>query len=339
MKAKTKFRLKRQFQSFAKSCRYLFFRLQNTASHHRKAIIFFLALWALWFFGLGAIGGWLLSKGTIQQFPEITVEDKIIVFSPHVDDEAIGTSGIIQEAKAKRATILVVYMTNGDDNATSVIGEGKSLKLPPNEFIKLGEIRAEEGKKALKILGLEEDEYIFLGYPDSGLNLMLSRYFNTTTPYASRGTKLTYNPYGFTYRQKQSYTGANALADVTQIIRDFGPTMVFVTHPRDKHPDHSATFKYVSQALEDLGQNPRVYGYLVHYALYPPEKKLETNDYLYPPKNLFSPNGWYSFDLSAEQEQTKLEAIDQNETQRKWVALSNFLQSFVKRNEIFELIE
>lgn len=335
MKRKTK----KFLRSIWKSCRYLLTRLEKTTIRHKRVIIAFLILWALWFFGLGALGGWLLSKGTIRQLPKITAGDKVLVVAPHVDDEIIGAGGVLQEAKKNGAKVLVVYMTSGDDNAASVIGEGKSMKLPPNDFLKLGETRAKEGERALKVLGLGEEEYLFLGYPDGGLNLMLSRYFNTTTPYSSRGTKLTYNPYDFTYRKKQSYTGANVLTDVTKIVKDFDPTIIFVSHLRDKHSDHSATFKYVHQALEDSGKNPLLYGYLVHYTLYPPEKELAIGDYLYPPKKLFSHDGWYSFNLSSEQEQMKLVAVNENETQRKWIVLSNFLQSFVKRNEIFELIE
>lgn len=46
--------------------------------------------------------------------PEIQASDRIIIFSPHPDDESLANSGIIREAVKMNASILVVMMTNGD---------------------------------------------------------------------------------------------------------------------------------------------------------------------------------------------------------------------------------
>ncbi|MDR2544579.1 MAG: PIG-L family deacetylase [Methanobrevibacter sp.] len=49
-------------------------------------------------------------NGTI----EIKSNDRIIVFSPHPDDDILANSGLIQEALRKGAEIKVVFMTVGD---------------------------------------------------------------------------------------------------------------------------------------------------------------------------------------------------------------------------------
>ncbi|MDD5731716.1 MAG: PIG-L family deacetylase [Patescibacteria group bacterium] len=318
-------------------------KIYRTTFKYKKVIIAILIIYAFWFFGLGIIGGWLISKGTLSSFPDFTKEDRILILAPHIDDEIIGAGGIIQQAVAKEASVKVVYMTNGDDNLGSVLSEDKTLEPTPDDFIALGEQRVTEGKKATKLLGLNEENLIFLGYPDKGLSSMLNNNFNT--PYTSQSTRFNYNPYQGTYRSKQSYTGANVVDDLKKIISDYKPNIIFVSHPRDQHPDHSSTYLFMekSLALAGLEKKPQVYTYLVHYSLYPPNKSLQTNRFLHPPKRLFTKEGWYSFDLTDEQENKKLDALNQNLSQIKSISFTgtfgSFMKSFVKRNEIFELMD
>jgi hypothetical protein len=60
---------------------------------------------------------------------------------------------------------------------------------------------------------------------------------------------------------------------------------------------------------------------------------------MYPPNNLFTKEGWFSFDLSSVQQDRKIKAINENKSQVETLSMNNFLHSFVRRNEIFELME
>lgn len=304
---------------------------------YRKIIILFFIIWALWFFGLGALGGWFLSKGVLEKFPEINQLDRILILAPHIDDEIISSGGLIQEAK-KKAEVKIVYMTNGDDSLSAVIKEKKSLKVDPNDFVVLGQQRMEEGKKATTILGLTREDIFFLGYPDKGLYPMLNKFYSQNNPYTSQGTKFNYNPYQETYKSEQLYTGSDLVSDLEEIIRDFSPTIIIVPHPRDKNSDHRATYLFLEKVLSEKKINAKIFAYLVHYSLFPP-RNLSSNAFLYPPKKLFSQKGWYSFNLSTEQKVKKIEAINQNVSQHEPRPFYDFLQGFVKRNEIFEEVE
>jgi len=321
--------------------RKTFGKIFKTASKYRKIIIIALVIYAFWFFGLGIIGGWLISKGTLSSMPDFAKEDHILILAPHIDDEVIATGGVIQQAVGVGAQVEVVYMTNGDDNFGSVITEDKTLSTTPDDFVALGERRIQEGKNATKVLGLSENNLIFLGYPDKGLTPMLST--NYSAPYTSISTRFNYNPYQGTYHPKQTYTGANVVGDLQEVINDFKPDIVFVTHPRDQHPDHSATYEYLQKSLVTLETKPKIYAYLVHYSLYPPTKNLQTNRFIHPPKKLFTKEGWYSYDLVDDQENKKLDALNQNLSQTQEINFTGtygpFLRSFVKRNEIFELMD
>lgn len=113
--------------------------------------------------------------------------------APHIDDEVISSGGLIQQAISLGAQVKVVYMTNGDNNLYSVVTKDKSLKVSPQEFVSLGEQRMQEGLNATSVLGLSSENVIFLGYPDRGLSLMFSKFYDT--PYTSTGTEFNYNPY------------------------------------------------------------------------------------------------------------------------------------------------
>ena len=313
-----------------------FSSIKQIGSKYKKIIIIAVfIIWGLLAFGLGSIISWFfLSKATLDKFPEITKNDRILIIAPHIDDEVVSSGGLIQQAKSVGSQVKVVYMTNGDENLYSIIGEDKSLKISPQEFVSLGEQRMQEGVNATQILGLTKDDLIFLGYPDGGLSSMLNKFYDT--PHTSRGTKFDYNPYQGTYKKEQSYTGVNVFSDLEEIITNFNPNIIIVSHPRDKQPDHRATYQFLEKILTDKNFQGKVFTYLVHYKMYPPDQKLNMNEFLYPPEKLFSQKGWVSFDLTQEQENKKLEAVNQNKSQLEFSEVNNLIRSFVKRNEIFE---
>jgi LmbE family N-acetylglucosaminyl deacetylase len=311
--------------------------LKNISLRYRKIIIFLFVFWGIWTFGLGALSGWLLSKGGLEKFPGIQKNDQILIIAPHIDDEAISSAGLIQQALNVGAKVKIIYMTNGDDNLFSIAKQERDLRLNPNDFIKLGEKRMSEGEKATQILGLKREDLFFLGYPDRGLYLMFNNFYNT--PYSSQGTKLTYNPYNGTYKTQQNYTGSNVTADLEEIIKNFQPTIIIVSHPRDKNSDHRATYFFLNKVLNSQVNKTKIFAYLVHYSFYPPQRKLSPNEFLYPPKKLFSQKGWFSFDLSSAQEKKKLVAIEKNSSQKEFGQFYDLLHSFIKRNEIFEEME
>jgi LmbE family N-acetylglucosaminyl deacetylase len=316
--------------------RKTFRKIFKAVSKYRKIIIISLIIYTFWFFGLGIIGGWLLSKGTIHSFPDLTVNDRILILAPHIDDEVIVAGGLIQEAIRVGVKVKVVYMTNGDNSSSTVITADKDINYDPNYFIDLGENRMREGESATATLGLQRSDIIFLGYPDKGLEPMLTTYFSK--PYTSQGTRFNFNPYDGTFSKKQEYNGQNVIADLDKIYSEFKPNIIIVPHPRDKHMDHRATYKYVEKIVLEKDLDTKIYSYLVHYSLYPAKKRLETYSFMYPPKSLFTKEGWYSYDLSSEQQDKKLLAVEKNDSQMRALTMGGFLKSFVRKNEIFELM-
>ena len=82
-------------------------------------------------------------------FDNIKKDEKIIIFSPHPDDDVIGCGGVLQLFPNKK-NILVVYMTSGRGG---LIGN------------KVENIREKEAILSLKVLGYNETNLIFLNLP------------------------------------------------------------------------------------------------------------------------------------------------------------------------------
>ncbi|MGZ7108649.1 MAG: PIG-L family deacetylase, partial [Methanobacterium sp.] len=85
-----------------------------------------------------------------DDFPEIKSSDRIVIFSPHPDDETLGNSAIIREAVEKNATILIVMMTNGDAFSPDFFNMFLNKNNESNFTGNIGEMRHDEALNAIK---------------------------------------------------------------------------------------------------------------------------------------------------------------------------------------------
>lgn len=90
---------------------------------------------------------------TLKDVPAAVQGQKVLVFSPHPDDETIAVGGYIAQSSAQGADVRIVLVTNGN--------------FHHNESVRYAEFR-----KATGILGVPESNLVFLGFPDSKLRGM-----------------------------------------------------------------------------------------------------------------------------------------------------------------------
>lgn len=81
---------------------------------------------------------------------------KVLVLSPHQDDETIGAGGTLLLAARSGANVTCVYVTDGSLASPSV---------PPKE---MAEVREQEARRVWKVIG---GQIIFWHYPDGGIPL------------------------------------------------------------------------------------------------------------------------------------------------------------------------
>ncbi len=198
-----------------------------------------------------------LLVGVLMFFCVSSTAAKILVVAPHPDDEALMFSGVIYSALSRGEQVKVVLMTNGDLNGVTV-----------------GNTRQDETVSAMvNSLGMQESNIIFLGYPDAGLTVIYNSYTLSGDIYsAANGQSSTYGRRGlgstdyhyYISGAHATYNRQNILSDLKSVITDFQPDNIFLTNQNDLHPDHSTTYLFVVDALNDISSSNPNYKPIIH---------------------------------------------------------------------------
>ena len=262
-------------------------------------------------------------------------DDRILVLAPHPDDEVLGCGGVIQDAVAMGLPLRVVFLTYGDNNQWSFLVYRKHPVFIPAAVRQMGLVRHDEAVAADRVLGLSPDQLTFLGYPDFGTLRIWEAHWRDRPPFRSMLTHVTEVPYPNARRRGASYAGEEVLKDLTEIVREFRPTKVFVSHPGDHMPDHAALYLFTRVALWDLepALRPEVYPYLVHFRGWPRPRGFQPTEDLSPPSSLIRAIAWRENRLSPQELERGQVAIRAHRTQ--YGSSARYLLSFVRPNELF----
>ncbi|MHB8069016.1 MAG: PIG-L deacetylase family protein [Desulfobaccales bacterium] len=298
-------------------------------------------LWlGLLVFGLAVCPG-VQAEGPVALEPLISQETRLLIFAPHPDDESLGAAGLIQRVLTKGGRVKVVFMTNGDGFPGGVEKEVHISHPTAADYRKYGKERRMEAVKAIARLGLKKSEAIFLGFPDGGLSCLRRQFLAGPAAYRSPFTLADCPPASAVIIPHTGYTGHDLTREIECVISDFRPNLVATTPPQDEHPDHSATYCFVKQALAHLGRknpylNPRVLTFLIHFGQWPIGQGAGTGLRLDPPEG-FPDKGinWASLGLTPEEAVAKRRAILEYQTQM--IVMGRYLLSFAGSNELFIL--
>ncbi|MFA7243813.1 MAG: PIG-L family deacetylase [Patescibacteria group bacterium] len=274
------------------------------------------------------------SLNFMPNMPDPRENDTILIFAPHNDDEILGTGGYIAQAVQNGAKVIVVFITNGDGHHFTTAEEFRKLYPSASDYISSGYKRQDESKNALSVLGVHNDNIIFLGYPDRGIYSLFVK--NWSRPYESPYTHTSSTPYNNSYLPNVSYTGKNLDKNIKDIIENYKPTIVLATSIYDRHSDHRATGEFVMKGVGETGSNAAYFSYLVHYRNFPSDSGLHKDKSITPPVRLTSgARIWYKFNLTRGQIDSKESAINKYKSQISDPFLKRLMQSFIRNNEIF----
>ena len=265
----------------------------------------------------------------------INPDDRVLIFAPHPDDEAIGTSGVIQRALAAGSKVRVVCYTNGDNNEFAFIIYEKRLTFRKMEFIHMGEVRRQETLNAMGFLGLKQSDIVFLGYPDFGTMEILTKHWGKTVPFRSYLTRSTHVPYEQALSYGAPYVGESILKDIKSVIFDFKPNKIFVSHPGDGNRDHRALYLFLQVALWDMDgaiKRPEIFPYIIHAGDWPKRRGYHPELMLTPPED-FKGSLWQELLLSGGELQKKNAAIGFYKSQIE--CDPPYLFTFARKNELF----
>lgn len=279
-----------------------------------------------------------VSVHTIKDnFPEISSSDRIIIFSPHPDDETLGNSAIIRQAIEKNATIMIVVMTNGDAYSQDFFNMFLKFSNNSNSSGNIGDNRHDEVINATQKLGLNESNIVFLGYPDAGLKeLFINNWdYNNLYKRPKGSNQFDHSPYSFSYEKNAPYCGANVVKNLDQIMDDFKPNMILIPDDGDDHQDHWATSAFVRYVAVQRNYNGIIYNYLVHKGSeWPTPFYYSPDDKLLPPSEILELDAtWMKLPMNKSNEKLKEEAVESHQTQI--FAMKDLLESFIRVNEVF----
>ena len=211
--------------------------------------------------------------------------DRILVISPHPDDEIIAAGGLIQNAIQDKATLRIAEITDGNKHG-------------------LKDLRYQELKDAVALLGVNAQEISFLNFPD--------------------GLAKNYIP--------------EIQNNLSQIISQFKPTILVYPYGLDEHPDHKAVHAAVENIIQKSNIAVTRYQYLVHYPRYPRPGGYQPNNFLLPMlKTIDFTTSWSQLPVNGNEEQAKHMALNQYRSQlsAKNPVLRELLVAFVRKNELF----
>lgn len=210
-------------------------------------------------------------------------EDRLLIFAPHPDDEVLAAGGLMALAKQVGADVRIIVATDGNKRG-------------------LKNIRHQETKQAVSVLGIKPESVIFWDYPDAGLK-----------------------QYAYELPRK-----------ISQVLDAYKPTIIVVPSPADNHSDHSVLGAVLMSYLKAGDYQAEVLEYLVHFRYYPRPEGLYKNRYLLPPVALITGDKqWLKLVLTPEIIDLKHEAILKYRSQLRVPLLRALLLSFVRKNELF----
>jgi len=276
-----------------------------------------------------------VTEDSLRPSVSLTPQDRLLILAPHPDDEIIGCGGIIQQAVAMHLPVRVGIFTYGDNNQWSFLIYRKLPVLTRGAVQRMGLVRHDEAVAATKVLGLAADQLTFFGYPDFGTLMIWKDHWGAQPPFRSMLTRATAVPYTNALRPGAPYKGEEIERDLTSVLREFRPTKVFVSHPGDYMPDHSALYLFTRVALWDVEREiqPSLYPYLVHFKRWPSPRGYRPSEFLEPPSVFRQQIPWQSHRLTPEQVERKRAALRAHRTQYGYNA--RYLLSFVRSNELF----
>lgn len=264
---------------------------------------------------------------------------RVLLFSPHPDDETLAAGGLIRHLAARHVPVRVVFVTSGDGYPDAVREGLHTPKPTDSDYVAFGELRQREALAAAGHLGLARSDVQFLGFPDGGLADLWREHWSRSRPFTSPYTKEESPPYPDTVNPDVDYDGQDLTSVMARVLRDFRPTVVIVPHPYDFHLDHAHTSYFAIEAIDVLQSRhvlPAklvILTYLVHEQVWPPAPRNPPDPMPPPAAKRIPDTRWSALALTADELTAKTAAVGEYKSQLD--VMGDFLRKFLHRSEIF----
>lgn len=255
--------------------------------------------------------------------------ERILLLSPHPDDETLCCAGLIQQAQAAGAEVFLAWITPGDGFELDGAFVAHQFDPTTTAMQGLARTRTQEAGRAADALGVPAGHRFVLGYPDGGLmHLFLEHY---VTPFTSPFTGQAAVYLGGTVSPGAAYTGSNLERDIGQVLDLIQPDHVWIPAAEDQHADHQAVSYIATRVMAERRQVNRLRSWVVHGGLeWPLPKGFHPELPLTVPPRAQALH-WHQLALTPAEQATKLRAIQNYATQT--ALLGRFMLAFDRKTE------
>jgi LmbE family N-acetylglucosaminyl deacetylase len=170
--------------------------------------------------------------GTV--LPPLNEHVRMLVVSPHPDDESLAVGGLIQAVLAAGGSVDVLLLTDGDDNPWPQRYMERRIVIDEQARARWGTRRRGEVRGALAKLGLSESSLHAMGWHDMDVTGCLSR------------------------------DAGAAIAAIHAVIADTAPTLMVLPALGDRHPDHGSAHVMASLAARAAAPDVHIVTYMIH---------------------------------------------------------------------------
>lgn len=166
--------------------------------------------------------------------PPLDERVRMLVVSPHPDDESLAVGGLIQAVLAAGGAVDVLLLTDGDDNPWPQRYMERRIVIDAQARARWGTRRRSEVRAALARLGVSESSLHALGWHDMDVTGCLSR------------------------------DASAAIAAIDAVIADTAPTLMVLPALGDRHPDHGSAHVMARLAARAAAPDVHVVTYMIH---------------------------------------------------------------------------
>jgi N-acetyl-1-D-myo-inositol-2-amino-2-deoxy-alpha-D-glucopyranoside deacetylase len=181
-----------------------------------------------------AVAPAVLSASAVLQLPAFSEQTRLLVVSPHPDDETIATGLLIQRVRAAGGEVKILLLTAGDNNPWPQRWIERRWNIRAADRRRWGKRREAELGQALQRLDVPWPCLQKLDWPDLGITSILLQ---------------------------EPKTAVKALA---MAIAEFAPTIIAMPSIDDRHPDHGSAHVLIRLALAGQATTPLLLAYLIH---------------------------------------------------------------------------
>lgn len=263
--------------------------------------------------------------------PPLDAGTSLLVVAPHPDDETLCCAGVIRRVIEAGGHVSIVWITSGDGSALSMLFTEKSLFRPVDKVHDLAHKRMLEARAAAGILGVDPTQLYFLGYPDGGIDELLTSHRSSALP--AKFTGETRVPYSEALFPGHPYTGDSLEKDLEVVLERTQPNLVLAPSFLDTHSDHHASGSFAYQVLNRRRELAKARYWIVHGG----EGWPSPRGYM-PIIPLNAPPGGdglplREFGLDDTEVEIKHQAVEAYHTQAQFMA--PFLLAFVRTSELY----